>query len=242
MNTNLFPSQACINIIKHFEGLHKVLPDGMVEAYLCPAGVWTIGYGHTKGVFQGQKITKQECEDLLREDLIEFANYVKEQITAPLTQAQFDALVSFTYNLGPGNLKISSLRRKLNAGDYVGAANEFNNWNKARVNGQLVALPGLTRRRTAEAALFMMDAPVGQDNVPQPQNVEVQPVKPLTQSKTMAGATIAGTGVVLTEVATQLQPVADMSPWVKQIFILITVVGIALVAYARWKDHKDGVK
>jgi lysozyme len=242
MNQNLIPSQACINIIKHFEGLHKVLPDGMVEAYLCPANVWTIGYGHTKGVFKGQKITKQECEDLLREDLIEFADYVKEQITAPLTQAQFDALVSFTYNLGPGNLKISSLRRKLNAKDYDGAAAEFANWNKARVNGQLVALPGLTRRRTAEAALFSMDAPVGQDDVVLPQAVEEQGVKPLTHSKTMAGAGIAGIGVTLTEVANQIQPVSEVSPWIKQVFIVITVVGIALVAYARWKDHKDGVK
>lgn len=242
MKNNLIPSQACINIIKHFEGLHKVLPDGMVEAYLCPAGVWTIGYGHTKGVFKGQKITRQECEDLLREDLVEFAGYVNEQITAPLSQAQFDALVSFTYNLGPGNLNISTLRRKLNARDYEGAAAEFANWNKATVDGKLTALPGLTRRRTAEAALFCMDAPVGQDDVILPQTVEEQPVKPLTHSKTMAGAGIAGLGVTLTEVANQIQPVSEVSPWIKQLFIVITVLGIALVAYARWKDHKDGVK
>lgn len=242
MNNNLFPSEACVSLIKHFEGLHKVTPDGMVEAYLCPAGVWTIGYGHTKGVFKGQKITKEECEDLLKDDLIEFADYVKAAVKVPLTQAQFDALVSFTYNLGPGNLKISALLRKLNAKDYEGAAAQFANWNKATVNGKLVALPGLTRRRTAEAALFTMDAPVGHDDVIQPQTVEEQRVKPLTQSKTMAGATIAGAGVMLTEVATQIQPVSEASPWIKQIFIVITVLGIALVAYARWKDHKDGIK
>lgn len=242
MNMNLFPSQAAVNLIKHFEGLHKVLPDGMVEAYLCPAGVWTIGYGHTKGVFKGQKITKEECEDLLKDDLIEFADYVKAAVKVPLTQAQFDALVSFTYNLGSGNLKISSLLRKLNAFNYDGAAAEFANWNKATVNGKLTALPGLTRRRTAEAALFAMDAPVGQDDVILPQTVSEQPVKPLTHSKTMAGAGIAGVGVTLTEVANQIQPVTEVSPWLKQIFIVITVLGIALVAYARWKDHKDGIK
>jgi lysozyme len=238
---NLKPSQACINLVKHFEGLHKLTKDGMVEAYRCPAGVWTIGYGSTKGVKRGMKITKERAEELLMEELVEYGSYVNQYVKVPLTQARYDALTSFVFNLGPGNFRKSTLLKKINVGDFEGATLEFSKWNKARVDGVLQPLAGLTRRRTAEAALFAMDASVGADGVLQPQKPEVEAVKPLTQSKTMAGASIAGSGLVLTEVAQQLQPVAHMADSVKFIFLAVTVVGIAIVAYARWKDHKEGI-
>lgn len=241
-NSTLVPSESCVNLVKHFEGLHKLQKDGSVKAYKCPAGIWTIGYGHTEGVTEDMVITKEEAEDLLLEDLTDFSKQVLAVVRVPMSQAQFDALVSFTYNVGIGNLKASTLLKKLNAGDYDGAAAEFPKWNKARVDGQLQPLAGLTRRRTAEAALFAMDAAVGVDGVVQVQAPQEEPVKPLTKSKTMAGATIAGAGVVLTEAAKQLEPVVHMSETVKQIFIVLTVIGIGIVAYARWKDHKDGVK
>jgi lysozyme len=238
---NFKPSQACINLVKHFEGLHKLTKDGMVEAYLCPAGKWTIGYGSTKGVKRGMKITKERAEELLIEELAEHGSYVNQYVKVPLTQARYDALTSFVFNLGPGNFRSSTLLRKINVGDFEGAALEFSRWNKARVNGVLQPLAGLTRRRTAEAALFTMDASVGVDGVLQPQKPEIEAVKPLTKSKTMAGASIAGTGLVLTEAAQQLQPIAHLSESVKYIFLAVTVIGIVIVAYARWKDHKEGI-
>jgi lysozyme len=239
--TLMKPSQACINIVKHFEGLHRVTKDGMIEAYLCPANVWTIGYGRTKGVQKGMQITREQAEQDLLDELVEYGNHVNRMVRVPLTQAQFDALTSFVFNLGPGNFQRSTLLRKLNAGDYDGAALEFGKWNKARVNGQLQPLAGLTRRRTAEASLFSMDAPVGADGLEQPQDPVQEAVKPLTQSKTMAGAGIAGVATVLTEAATSLEPLSAYSETLKIVFLTLTAVGIALVAYARWKDHKEGV-
>jgi lysozyme len=241
MMNNLKPSQACLNIVKHFEGLHKLAPDGMVEAYLCPAGKWTIGYGRTKGVAPAMRITRQQAETDLIEDLIEHANYVNQYVRVPLTQSQFDALTSFVFNLGPGNFKSSTLLKKLNIGDYDGAALEFGKWNKARVDGVLQPLPGLTRRRTAEASLFAMDAPVGSDGFTQPQKPEQEAVKSLTKSKTMAGATIAGAGTVATELADHLQPIMHVSDTLKMLFVGLTIVGIGIVIFSRWKDHKDGV-
>lgn len=238
---NLKPSQACVNIVKHFEGLHKLTKDGMVQAYLCPAGKWTIGYGSTKGVKRGMKIDKGQAEELLMEDLQEHGSYVNQYVKVPLTQARYDALTSFVFNLGPGNFRSSTLLKKINVGDFDGATQEFSKWNKARVDGVLQPLAGLTRRRTAEAALFAMDASVGADGVLQPQKPEIEAVKPLTKSKTMAGASIAGSGLVLTEVAQQLEPLTHMSDAVKYIFLAVTVIGIAIVAYARWKDHKEGI-
>lgn len=235
------PSQACINIVKHFEGLHRVTKDGMIEAYLCPANVWTIGYGRTKGVHKGMKVTRAQAEQDLLDELVEYGNHVNRLVRVPLTQAQFDALTSFVFNLGPGNFQRSTLLRKLNAGDYDGATLEFGKWNKARVNGQLQPLAGLTRRRTAEASLFSMDAPVGADGLEQPQSPVQEAVKPLSQSKTMAGAGIAGAATVLSEAATSLEPLSAYSETLKIVFLTLTAVGIALVAYARWKDHKEGI-
>jgi lysozyme len=240
MNKTLVPSQACVTLVKKFEGLHTVTPEGDVAAYRCPAGKWTIGYGHTKGVKSGMRASKEECEGFLRDDLTEHGNHVKRLVKVTLSQAQFDALTSFVFNLGPGAFQGSTLLKKLNAGDYDGAATEFSRWNKARSNGELKVFPGLTRRRTAEAALFTMDAEI--ETIPQPQKPQQEAIKPLTQSKTMVGATAAGAGTVLAEISTQLEPVVGYSETLKLVFLALTLAGISLVAYARWKDHKEGIK
>lgn len=240
--SRMSPSQAALNIIAKFEGLHRVSPnDGLVHAYRCPAGVWTIGYGRTKGVRSGMKITPDEAMEFLKEDLETYGNYVNQYVKVPLTQAQFDALTSFVFNLGPGNFARSTLLRKLNTGDYDGAAEQFARWNKARVDGTLQVLRGLTRRRTAEAALFSMDGPIGSDGAPMAQKPTEEAVKPLRKSKTMAGAGIAGVATIANEVSAQLEPLAAYSQMIQGIFLGMALLGIGLVAYSRWKEHKEGV-
>ncbi|WP_347252921.1 lysozyme [Leminorella grimontii] len=140
----MITSQKGIDLIKTFEGCE-------LKAYLCPAGVWTIGYGHTKGVKRGDEITATQAECYLRGDLVSFEADVNRLVRVPLTQGQFDALVSFAYNCGSRALSTSTLLRKLNARDYSSAADEFSRWNKA--GGK--ELPGLTRRRAAERDLFL---------------------------------------------------------------------------------------
>lgn len=232
-----------INLIKKFEGLHKIGDDGKVLAYRCPANVLTIGYGHTKGVKRNMEITKAEAEALLREDLRIYEAEVKRLVNVPLTQYQFDALVSFVFNLGAANFASSTLLKRLNTGNYEAVPAQFMRWNKARVNGTLQPLKGLTRRRSAEAALFTMDAQLPSDDadVPMPQKVTVQDKKPLTKSKTMAGVGIAGAATALNETAGQLQSLVAYADSLKTIFLLCALGGIALAAYARWKDQKDGV-
>ena len=132
-----------LDLIRHFEGLRLL-------AYKCPANVPTIGYGATLDVKMGMEITKEEAERLLCRDVKRFEQYVEKLVTVPLTQGQFDALVAFCYNLGPGNLESSTLLKYLNAGLYQDAALQFLRWNKSNK----VALAGLTRRRVAEKALF----------------------------------------------------------------------------------------
>jgi lysozyme len=132
-----------LTLIKTFEGLK-------LTAYLCPAGVPTIGYGTTAGVTLGQAITAAEAERLLREDVAAFERGVSEAVKVPLEQHEFDALVSFAYNVGLGAFRTSTLLRLLNRGDKESAAKQFDRWNKA--NGKPLA--GLTRRRAAERKLF----------------------------------------------------------------------------------------
>ncbi len=135
-------------VVKHFEGLYP-------KAYVDSVGVWTIGYGHTgDAAHSGNVISEQDAEDLLREDMHESEYFVDRYIDVDLKQHQFDALVSFTFNVGGGALAKSTLRKKLNGGDLAGAAAEFPRWNKGTVNGQKVVLPGLTRRRSSERFLF----------------------------------------------------------------------------------------
>ncbi len=130
-------------IIKEFEGLR-------LKAYKCPAGVLTIGYGHTKGVKVNQSISEKEADRLFSQDIKEFEGYVDRFVKVKLSANQHEALVSFVYNIGPGAFMHSTLLRKLNDGDYKGAQGQFIRWNKA--GGKV--LKGLTRRRKAEAKLF----------------------------------------------------------------------------------------
>lgn len=132
-------SQNGVNLIKQFEGCK-------LTAYKCPAGVWTIGYGHTQGVKEGQKITSARAEELLRQDLKTFESQVSNNVFIPLNQNQFDALVSFIYNCGLGNLKTLVKNRNTNQ-----IANAILLYNKSK--GKTLA--GLTKRRQAERNLFI---------------------------------------------------------------------------------------
>tara|TARA_B110000285_G_scaffold197204_1_gene228696 strand:- start:2708 stop:3151 length:444 start_codon:yes stop_codon:yes gene_type:complete len=136
-------SQEGLSLIKKFEGCE-------LEAYKCAAGVWTIGYGSTKGVKEGDTLTEEETDNLLLHEMDEYEGYVLESVEMPLSQHQFDAIVSWTFNLGPSNLKASTMLKVLNKGNYEDVPAQIKRWNKA--GGKV--LEGLIRRREAEALLF----------------------------------------------------------------------------------------
>lgn len=151
------PSKACYDLIKQFEGFRS-------KAYLCPAGILTIGFGHTgTDVLPGMRVTEAQADELLKRDVARFALMVEKALTAKVSQGQFDALVSFCFNTGPGKAGVkdglislkngnpSSLLRKTNSGDKLGAAAELDKWTKA--NGQ--ELRGLVARREAEQRLYL---------------------------------------------------------------------------------------
>ena len=133
-----------LRLIKSFEGLR-------LTAYQDAVGVWTIGYGTTRNVRRGMRITREQAEKFLQEDLVRFEKAVNDAVKVAINDNQFSALVSFSYNVGAGALRSSTLLKKLNQRDITGAANELPRWNKA--GGRVLA--GLTRRRNAERALFL---------------------------------------------------------------------------------------
>ena len=139
MNT----SEEGLTLIKKFEGCE-------LEAYRCSANVLTIGFGRIKGVKEGDTCTKEQAEKWLHEELTEYESYINDMVDVDLTQNQFDSLVSWVYNLGPSNLKASTLLNVLNAGEYKNVPEQIKRWNKA--GGKV--LDGLIRRREAEALLF----------------------------------------------------------------------------------------
>jgi lysozyme len=136
-------------LLKKFEGCK-------LKAYRCPAGICTIGYGHTSAagaptVTDGMVITQQQCDDILRRDLVKYETAVHEMVEQPLTQHQFDVLVDFAYNAGVGNLKSSTLLKKVNAGQFDAVPAELMKWTKG--GGKVLA--GLVRRRQAESSWWL---------------------------------------------------------------------------------------
>ena len=180
-------SQAGLNLIKSHEGLRTT-------AYQDPVGVWTIGYGHTGTAKPGQKITEAQAEQLLRQDVGWAQDAVRKNVKVPLTQGQFDALVSFTFNLGAGALGRSTLLKKLNAGDYAGAQAEFGKF--VHAGGRV--LPGLVRRRNEEAQMFGNQRPQG-GSAPAPQ--PSTPPAPAPGTGTAAGSYTVRSGDTLSGIA-----------------------------------------
>ena len=142
-------NEAGLKLIKYYEGLR-------LTAYVDPVGVWTIGWGHTgNDVHAGQTITHKQAEALLEADLAEHEDFIANVVDVPLNEDQRAALVSFAFNVGNGALGSSTLLAKLNYGDCEGAAKEFGRWVNGTINGVKVTLPGLVKRRRAEADLFL---------------------------------------------------------------------------------------
>jgi lysozyme len=140
---------AGLALIEHFEGLR-------LEAYQDVAGIWTIGYGHTRGVYPGQTMTQQEAQQALQDDLLSAQGAVENAVgTAPTNDDQFAAMVSLCFNIGSGNYRSSTVLRDHRAGNYAPAADAFLLWNKATINGVLTPVAGLTARRTAERQLYL---------------------------------------------------------------------------------------
>lgn len=198
MNVN----EAGIAMIKEREGYKKALPDGRCTTYYCPAGKLTIGWGCTEGIKPNDIWTREQAEAGLQRELRKHEAAVMRLVSVPLNENQLSALVSFSYNVGygPTGLGGSTLLRKLNKGDYVGAQAEFMRWNKATVDGRKVVLRGLSIRRAKEAALFAErtaeeDAEKGELEMVQAVDAPKEPVSAGTK-----GAIIGTTGVGAVEV------------------------------------------
>lgn len=201
-----------IQLIKQWEGCK-------LEAYRCPAGVWTIGYGHTRTARQGLVITPQQAEELLRQDLHVFERAVDDAVDADLTDNQFAALVSWTYNIGEGAMRKSTLVKRLNAGYYDEVPAELAKWNK--VKGKPVR--GLSNRRAAEAGLWARGNFVA--------SRETVPTDTITAGQ---AATSTGTGKAAIGVgaAGVLSTVAQHTELLGALGTLGPFVGIALIVIA----------
>lgn len=232
-----------------------------LTAYKCSADVWTIGYGTTvypdgRKVQQGDKITLSQARSYLQNDLRKFEAQVDRLVQVPLTQNQFDALVSFTYNVGGGALEKSTLLKKLNAGDYGGAAKQFMRWNKVRnkKTGKLEFNQGLHNRRKREMELFSDESikepfmpkfdyqkpdpnntPLRNRDLPLPTAYQEHGIDSVEERKNNpavvtagAGGVIAG-GVGITEVVQHVPAIASFAENANP-YIVGAVIVIAVIA------------
>ena len=136
-------SENGLELIKKFEGCETT-------AYQDSVGVWTIGFGHTKGVEEGQTCSIEDAESMLADEMDEYEGYINNMVKVELQQHEFDALVAWVYNLGPTNLGESTMLKVLNGGQFDRVPDEMNRWTRA--GGEI--LEGLVRRRQAESLMF----------------------------------------------------------------------------------------
>lgn len=225
-----------VKAIKKHEGLR-------LETYDDGVGVMTIGYGHTgKYAFPGNKITKKKAEELLKEDIKQAEDIIRKWVKVELTQPMWDALTSFVLNVGPGRKgskdgfvwlksgRHSTILRKLNEGDYLGAADELPKWRKG--GGRV--LTGLVIRRAEERALFLSGIEVF-DLEETESNIEPDaPQKPRVTSSEPVMA-LAGTGVAgtLTGASEMVAPLAEYSEYLKILWIILVLAGIGYFIYSR---------
>ena len=213
MKDALTLSPAGLKLVQSFEGCEKaVMGPRRFKAYLDPVGILTIGWGHTNATgrkFAADSVwTQAECDAALREDMAKFESGVRSLVKVEIEQCQFDALVSFAYNCGIGNLKSSTLLRKVNRRDFSGAAREFGKWNKA--GGRV--LKGLTRRRAAEATLFQGAGCIevkAREEEPMPQAVDAPTSPGLVETAVNSKIGRTGLGLGLGDAAQTIDAVGD---------------------------------
>lgn len=211
-------NDAGLDIIKRFEGMRFV-------AYQDSKGIWTIGYGHTKGVQKGDVVTQAEADAFLKDDLSEVEFAIEDDVITDLNPNQFSALVCLVFNIGTEAFKNSNLLVHLNRSDFDDAADQFQRWN--HIDG--TQSPGLTRRRQAEEELFR------------------RPIKALVQSRTIQAGTVAGAGSIAT-VVQQLSDTKDTLSqfstykWAAIAIGVITIISVGIMLYARWDDHRKSVR
>lgn len=219
-------------LIQQFEGLS-------LTAYLCPAGKWTIGYGHTDGVQPGDRITRGHADNLLRADLVSYGTAVDDALGAcEASQHEFDAMVSLAFNIGIAGFKGSTVLRLHRQGDRHGAARVFGLWNKAMVKGRLQEMPGLTRRRAAETAFYLTPDVAAAKDMPQ----VVAPPTSTASSKTViaGGVTVAaGIGSVADQVAPVLNSIATTGASLRSVMALggtaLSAIALAAGVYMLWR-------
>ena len=230
-----------IALIEEFEGFRS-------KAYRDPVGIWTIGYGFIKGVRQGDEISRDVANTRLRIELREYEEAVMKATGGDVTQAEFDALVSFAFNVGTAGMARSSVIKAHVRGDKQAAARAFSLWNKA--GGKVFA--GLTRRRSAEAARYL-EAESYRDDMPQ----SVDPESNMSQSTINRAATlIGGTSAIggISQLADTIQTasyaadsivqakgsIESLGPWLIPL-LLIAVAGLAgYIVWQRVKQRREG--
>lgn len=227
-------------LIKQAEGLR-------LRAYLCPAGVPTIGWGHTatvtaEDVRLARKVRLDEAEALLDQDLAEFEALVHQCCRLPANDNQLGAMVSLAFNIGADGFRKSSVLRAHNRGDFAIAAQAFALWNKATVDGAKRVLPGLVARRAAEAALYL--TPIGPvDHRPMPQRIE--PEKPMAQSTIMQGGVITAVASAMATASEAARHFADirtsLGDWAPQVALVVTLAAGCWIVWQRWRQRAEGI-
>lgn len=231
-------TREAVALIAEFEGCR-------LRAYRCPAGKWTCGWGETDGVGPDTVWTQEYADQRFCDSLTDYTEKVREMLTRDASLSQLGAMVSLAYNIGLAAFKRSTVLKAHNAGEFEAAARAFGLWNKARVNGALQELAGLTRRRAAESALYLKD----EDYARMPQAVEAE--TPLAKSPIQqSGAVTAVTGItavlaaVADPVAAHVSKIAGMARDVGVdplllVGIILAIAGVT-TAYWRWKQRKGG--
>ena len=228
------------NLLKKFEGCK-------LKAYRCPANVCTIGYGHTSAagapqVVDGMIITQADAEDILKRDIVKYEIAVMDLVKVKLTQNQFDVLVDFAYNAGVGNLKSSTMLKKVNAGDLDAVPAELMKWTK----GGGKVLPGLVRRRQAAGAWWSADQHVEEQE--QRTDPDPVPVRTMADSKQGNAALLtAGLGSVgvAKEVAAQAKDASDVADQFMGLLsntnfvIMVAIIGAGAAIWFWRKKNMD---
>jgi lysozyme len=233
-----------LSLIRRFEGFKGV-------AYLCPAGVPTIGWGTTEGVTMDdvrnkRSVNRDEADQLLMRHLVKYEAAVQRAL-GDCNQNEFDACVSLAYNIGTAGFAGSTVAKAHRRGDRLAACRAFSLWNKATVAGKRQALAGLTARRAAEAALYAEPVLRSIADEPEPMPQAVEPERDLRSSEINRASVLAGSTATLAAVSETVSAVnqvkhgiADLGDWVVPL-LLIAVVGLCCyVIWQRWLQRRGG--